>query len=257
MPSCRVCGALSGLVKAHIIPAAFFRELRDEQVAPLLVAGAPGVLPKKAPIGVYDTNILCAACEAKFLDWDTYGAETFLARFADYFSPLTNNGTTVAYESQNVEKPRLLDFLVSVLWRASISTQPFYSTVDLGPHEEEVRAAMLISGGSSPPTFDAVLSRWKDEDDDVLPTTGLMNPHRERWGEVNAYRLYLGKVVAYIRVDKRPLQAPFSGFSLRAAGPCRIISRRLATSKDLKAMRHTAVASHCNVQAIKRPRRAT
>jgi hypothetical protein len=256
MPTCRVCAATAGFVKSHIIPEAFFRELRDGQVAPLLVAGAKDQLPKKAPIGVYDQGMLCAACEEKFLHWDTYGVEVLLSRFEAYFSPILNNGTTVAYETAQVDKQRLLDFLVSVLWRASVSTQPFYKTVMLGPHEGDVLDAMLVHAKHAPAAFDAVLSRWRDEDDDTLPTDGLMNPHREKWGDVNAYRLYLGKIVAYIRVDKRPFAQPFAQFSLRAAGPCRIVTRRLATSRDLRVMRRTAVAADRNLQNIRRRRGA-
>jgi hypothetical protein len=254
MLTCRVCATDAGFVKSHIIPEAFFRELRDGQVAPLLIAGAKGQLPKKVPIGVYDREMLCATCEAKFLQWDTYGTETLLTRFDDYFGPLVNSGTTVAYESANVDKLQLLDFLVSVLWRASVSTQFFYNTVNLGPHEGTVLDTMLAHAERAPETFDAVLSRWKDENDDTLPTSGLMNPHREKWGDVNAYRLYLGKIVAYVRVDQRPFARPFADFSLRAPGPCRVINRSLATSKDLGVMRETAVAASRNAQDIRRRR---
>ena len=105
---------------------------------------------------------------------------------------------------------------------------------------------MLINQGRAPDCFDAVLSRWMDEDDETLPTTGLMNPHRQRLDQVNAYRLYLGKIVADIRVDQRPFSEPFAHLSLRAPGPCRTISRRLAASKDLKVMRKTVNFSEQN-----------
>jgi hypothetical protein len=256
MPACRICAATSGFVKSHVIPEAFFREIRDGQVAPLLVAGAKGELPKKAPIGVYDQTILCAACEGKFLHWDTYGVEVLVSRFDSYFSPLVEKGTTVAYESSRVDKLKLLDFLVSVLWRASVSNQNFYRTVNLGPHQVAVFDTMLTFAKPAPAIFDAALSRWRDEDDGILPTEGLLNPHREKWAGINAYRLYFGKVIAYVRVDQRPFEQPFSEFSLRAPGPCRIVTRRLAESKDLKVMRRTAVAADRNLQNKRRNRRA-
>lgn len=243
MPNCRICAVTSGFVKAHIIPEAFFRELREGEVAPLLLAGAKGHPPEKAPIGVYDKNLLCSVCESKFLRWDTYGIEKLLTRFDDYFTPLESEGKTIAHEAAVVDKLAVLDFLVSVLWRASVSTHKFYNTVNLGPYEQKVLSQMLLNQGHAPDSFDAVLSRWVDDDDETLPTTGLMNPHREKWGGINAYRLYLGKIVAYIRVDQRPFSEPFAHLSLRAAGPCRIISRHLATSKYLQAMRKTLLVS--------------
>ena len=250
MPICRICSATTGFVKSHIIPEAFFRELRDGKETPILVAGAKGNFPKKAPIGVYDNEMLCSACEAKFLQFDTYGIDVLLTRFDEYFRTLRQGEALVGFEGEAVDRLRLLDFLVSVLWRASVSTQPFYQKVDLGPHEQTALGELILAGSGAPDAFDAVLSRWKDDDDDTLPTTGLMNPYRERWGDVNAYRLYLGKIVAYVRVDHRPFSEPFASFSMRSNTPCRVISRRLATSKDLSAMRRTAVTSERNRNAF-------
>ena len=46
---CRLCGETRALLKAHVIPEAFFRELRDGSTAPLLVTSSPNGFPKKAP----------------------------------------------------------------------------------------------------------------------------------------------------------------------------------------------------------------
>lgn len=251
MPNCRICASTTGFIKAHVIPEAFFRELREDQVAPLLVAGANREGIKRSPIGVYDPELLCSGCESRFLQWDTYGTEKLLTRFDDYFKPLVAGGRVVAHEAAEIDKLEILDFLVSVLWRASVSNHPFYDTVNLGPYEHRVLTQMLVDRGCAPDSFDAVLSRWMDDDDETLPTTSLMNPHREKWGEVNAYRLYLGKIVAYVRVDQRSFSPPFSNLSLRALGPCRVISRRLAASKDLNAMQKTVAAAERNRQEFK------
>lgn len=252
MPTCKICGASSGFVKSHIIPEAFFRQLRDDQEAPLLISGATGQAPKKSPIGVYDTNILCGPCEGKFLHWDTYGVDVLLTRFDHFFKPILKEGKIFGYEASDVDKVKLLDFLTSIIWRASISSQPFYETVQLGPYQAQIREGMFIQSDHSPEPVDAVLSRWKDDDDDTLPTTSLMNPHRERWGDVNAYRLYLGKIVAYIKIDQRSFNETFSKFSLRSSDPLRIISRSFAASKDLAAMQKTAIASHRNLFALRK-----
>lgn len=256
MPTCRLCGASSGFVKAHIIPEAFFRELRDGQEAPLLIAGAAGQVPKKSPIGVYDQEILCGLCEGTFLQWDTYGIDVLLARFEQFFKPILKADKIVGYEATDIDKSKLLDFLASIMWRASVSSQLFYKTVELGPYEAAIRDNMLAHPGHAPNPIDAVFSRWKDEDDGTLPTTGLLNPRRERWDGVNAYRLYLGKVVAYVKFDQRPFSDTFAKCSLRSSEPLRIISRRFATSKDLGAMRKTAMASHKNLTTLRNRKRS-
>ena len=250
MNHCRLCGANTNLVKSHIIPEAFFRELRSEGEIPLLVAGKEGHRPKRVPIGVYDPELLCAPCEAKFSSGDSYGIAVLLSQFDRYFKPLHLAERALAFQGDHVDTIRLLRFLMSVLWRASVSTQRFYGTVKLGPHEELAKNSMFES--AVPSTFNAVLSRWDDAEDESHPTTGMMNPHRERWGDVNAYRLYFGKVVAYVKVDKRNFSEPFAPLSLQAGPPCRIVNRRLSTSKDLKAMQKTAVAAERNRQLLRR-----
>lgn len=240
---CRMCRRVAPLVKAHVIPEAFFRVQRDGKEVPLLVAGRSDTFPKKAPIGVYDREILCAACEARFLQPDTYAAEVFLGRFDKHFRPLELPSKKVAFEGPEVDKAKVLLFLASIIWRASVSTHPFYKQVQLGEFEETLRVGLLENPQSVALAIDAVLSRWDDADDGSLPTTALMSPHQERWGTIEAYRLYLGKVVVYIKVDDRAFEEPFSVLSLRAGGPCRIVVRQLSTSKDLQVMQKVARAA--------------
>ena len=249
MTQCRFCGATGALIKSHVIPEAFFRPLRANGETPLLVAGAPGVLPKRAPIGVYDKELLCASCEVKFSPADSYGVDVLLAGFDRHFAPLQHGSRTAAYEGAAVDKERLMEFLVSILWRASASSQAFFNTVRLGAHERRAKDSLFSSPILISPHFDAVLSRWSEADDEGTPTTALLNPHLERWDGVNAYRLYLGKVVAYVKVDQRPFGEPLASLSLQAPGPCRLITRELAGSNDIKAMRKTALTAEANRQA--------
>jgi hypothetical protein len=252
MPACRLCDAASGFVNAHVIPKAFFRELRDDKEVPLLVTGAAGQVPKKKlPIGVYDREILCGSCEEKFLQWDTYGIDVLLTRFEHFFKPMLKADTIIGYEAVDIDKSKLLDFLTSVMWRASISSHPFYKAVELGPYEAVIRNNMLACPGHAPDPINAVLSRWKEEDNGTLPTTGLLSPHRERWYGVNAYRLYLGKVVAYVKFDQRPFSDEFAKFSLRSLDPLRIIGRSLARSKDLCTMQKTVMVSQKNFTRLR------
>ena len=254
MTTCRLCNSSSNFINAHAIPEAFFRELRDGKKAPLLVAGAIGHFPKKAPIGVYDQQILCADCEATFSPADTYGIDVLLTRFDKFFRPIRNTDITVAFQADNADTTKLLLFLISILWRASVSSHAFYNLVDLGPYEPIARNTLRTSTSSIPEAFDAVLSRWEDSEDNSLPTTAMLNPHREHWEGVNAYRLYLGKVVAYVKVDNRPFAEPFSSLSLRSGSPCRIVTRELSTSKDLIAMKRTVAVAEQNRQHFRSKR---
>ncbi|WP_133249005.1 hypothetical protein [Pseudomonas sp. B1(2018)] len=233
------------LVKAHAIPEAFFRELRVDGEKPLLVSSEPGFFPKHAPIGVYDDTILCNVCEKNFDGIDNYGIDALLSKFHKYFQPLERNGETLGFESSQVDKNRLLQFLVAVLWRASVSSHPFYSKVNLGPHESLARAALNTNTTALSPVFDAVLSRWRDEGEHI-PTTAMLDPRREKWFGVNAYRLYFGETVAYIKVDKQPFTPQLKAISLRTAPPIFVVNRVLSESKDFHMIKRTVQRSQAN-----------
>lgn len=246
MKPCRLCGGAGTFIQAHVIPEAFFRPLRIKGETPLLVVGVQGALPKRAHIGVYDKKLLCASCETKFSSADTYGTDVLLTGFERHFKELQRENHTIAYEGSGVDKLRLLEFLVSVLWRASASGEAFYKNVRLGVHEKLAKDTLFVSPVFIPSVFDAVLTRWSEVDVDGMPTTAVLNPHREKWGGINAYRIYLGKVVAHIKVDQRPFAQPFASMSLQASGPCRLVTRALSHSKDIVAMQEIVITAESN-----------
>lgn len=253
MTVCRLCSQDRKLIKAHAIPEAFFRELRVDGETPLLISGKLGQFPERAPIGVYDEGILCEVCEPQLGKTDDYGIEVFLKKFDEYFHPLQRDDETAGFESVTADPSRLLQFLVAVLWRASVSSHRFYAKVKLGPYESLAHAAVSNPDAALPPVFDALLSRWSDEDEHI-PTTAILDPRREKWSGVNAYRLYFGEIVAYIKVDSQPFPPGMSEISLRSAPPVRVVARDMSESKDLRAMKKTAQRSHENKTSFRNAR---
>ena len=82
-------------------------------------------------------------------------------------------------------------------------------------------------------TFATLFAVWDDAD------PFMMDPCAGRWDVgVRYYRFYLGRFVAYIKVDSRPLPEPLPKAALRADGPLHLISRELAASKDFRAADH-------------------
>jgi len=245
---CKYCRVSNGLVKAHIIPEAFFRQLREGTLAPLVVTDRSGEFPKRAPIGVYDQEILCGGCETHFLASDTYGIDVLLNDFDQAFHSVEGGR---GYAGDSIDKKLLLRFFVAVLWRASVSRQPFYRKVALGPYEAEALNVLRNPTAEVPLVFDAVMSRWEEPSCVNLPTITILDPHLERWDNVNAYRVYLGRVIAYIKVDRQPFRVPFANLSLQAEGPCQVVARNFAGSKYFQVMRRTAFMSAENRAAFR------
>lgn len=254
MPLCRLCGNAGKFVKAHIIPEAFFRVLREDGSTPLLVTGTRNQLPKRSPIGVYDKSILCTECEPKFDRFDNYGVDTLLVRLDEIFQPISHQGDIIAYQAEGIDQKLLLQFLLATMWRASVSTHSFYRRVNLGPFEALARRAILAPDGPVPEAFNVVLSRWVIEEQHRQSADGLMDPFRERWDGVNAYRFYFGHVVAYIKADRQNFTDPLRSLALQTSPKVVMVARSFDTSSDFAAMVHTAKLSHKNLMRIRTAR---
>lgn len=240
---CRNCGSSGASAKSHIIPAAFFRELRVDQEHPRLLSSMPGERPKKYPIGIYE-NILCPKCEAELSAIDSFGTTALLGKFSEYFSPVEMGSKLTCFKSESVDRKRLLQFLISVLWRASVSEHDFFKHVRLGKFEEAARA---ITFATSVPedflVFDAVLSVWNDKADLGESRFPLLDPIKERWEGVNSYRIYFGKIVAYIKVDKQEFPSELRSISLISSSDVVLLARSFIESKDKKVVYSTALKS--------------
>lgn len=238
MTNCNLCGLQNGFVKSHVIPQAFFLGESEPTQRKLI---EDGQYPKKAPIGVYDAALLCDGCERRFTLLDDYGVQILIKRKSEFFETIKEGNVVAAIESVPgvIDQDLLLRFFVSVLWRASRSTNPYFKRVILGPHES-VAAESMFSIGPVDDRFGVVLSCWKNVEEMNIDLKDVnMDPFDERWNGVNAYRFYFGEIVAYIKADQRPFPRNLAKFALGANPRIRMVARDFARSSDLKAMQET------------------
>lgn len=235
--NCKFCGESKKLIRAHIIPEAFFRVLRDGERPPVIVSDIAGVYPKRSPIGVYDTGILCIECEREFGPTDEYGAVVLVNELEQRFQPFSSMGQELAYVGSAIDQEMLKMFFLSVLWRAAVSTQAYYKRVTLGPHESRLHTILHSDECPGLDEFSIVLSKWRSSGNLSAIGPGLPDPHPERWGGINAVRIYFGSVVAYIKVDKRPYPEEIREFSLGASNDVVLIARDLHSSKEMQVLR--------------------
>lgn len=250
MTQCRLCLNTGKLVKAHVIPEAFFREIRVGDEIPHLISDTPNNFPKRSPIGIYDKEILCSQCEPKFAQVDNYGVQVLLKRLHELFLPITQANRIAAFEAKNINQDLLLRFLVATLWRASVSTQGFYRRIDLGTLEQLARQTILNANSPVPKQFSAVLSRWTTDENNSFATKGIMDPFPEKIDGVNSYRFYFGEVVAHIKADTHPFPNSLRKLALLEQPTVMLVARELSKSKDFSAMIHTVKQSHQNYKKV-------
>ncbi len=228
---CKFCGDESPLIQAHIIPAVFFRRIRRGPQALEMIANTPGEYLKKSPVGVYDRNIVCRKCELIWQEWDDYaqkllGEEPLNGR-AQY-----HGKRKICYVVENFDYEKLKLFFISLAWRASVSTQPFFSKVSLGEFQDTAKQYIENCDPGGSEDFSITLAKF----DHPLAKT-ILDPHSEKILGVNYLRFYLANYVAYIKVDRMSTPMPFAQFSMTKGRPLYIFCRDFMKSKELNLIR--------------------
>ena len=235
--TCRYCeNPNNKLVKAHVIPEGFFRRMDDAGGTLRLLSENQEQYPKRSPIGVYDSTILCQSCEPLFGDWDNYAQELLTEEPKDSVQILAN-GLLVGYEVKEYRYDLLKLFFISVLWRASVSTHAFYEKIRLGPYEAEARDFLRRRDPGNTEDFAVTLAKF----DDPLGKA-ILDPHPEKWEGINYYRFYLGGYVAYVKTDQQPAPEPLSEFAMTPGKALRIIRRNLDRSDEKRLLYDIATA---------------
>ncbi|PIE50556.1 MAG: hypothetical protein CSA38_02865 [Flavobacteriales bacterium] len=148
---CKLCQKEKKLIKSHILSKFLYKKIKDENNAFLTiefdVKNFKKHKKKKVQIEDYDSNILCADCDNRILgQYEKYAkvllyGEKFETKInpkcTNYKNP--NDGTEysicIDFDYKNIK-----NFLLSILWRASITNRPFFEEINLGDkHNERLR----------------------------------------------------------------------------------------------------------------------
>ena len=145
------------------------------------------------------------------------------------------NGRTI-YVAEQFDYNRLKLFIVSVLWRASVSTQQCFSRVNLGRRLARAKEMIAASDAGPAGEFTVVLSRWVVPEQFSHPPNFMADPFETRYDGIRAVRLYLSAFVADVSVEQRTLPHVLDAVIPRPFSRLLVPARNLATSRDLRAV---------------------
>lgn len=173
------------LSKSHIIPKFLFEDMKDKnnsfiQISPDKYVEGRTQHIKKPRDAFHESNILCEKCDGNIIkEYEDYLKLVFHSTLKPTSRPQIikripdKRGFNVLFIENVDYKLYKLGFL-SILWRASISKLPFFKSVILGPHSEEIRK-MLLEGialnANDYPFATSFLNRRNDECQIILPIT--------------------------------------------------------------------------------------
>ncbi|MFC2041494.1 hypothetical protein ACFLTY_04150 [Chloroflexota bacterium] len=193
-----------------------------------MITNKAGEYTKRRPAGVYDSTIVCSKCESIWQEWYNY-AQLLLADKSLSGQIRYHNNKKICYIVDNYDYRKLKLFFISMVWRASVSSQPFFSKVSLGEFEDVAKKHITNNDPGGSDVFSVHLAKF----DHPLAKI-ILDPHEEKYSNVNYLRFYLADYIAYIKVDNRPAPRPYSQIALAENKPLYIICRDFERSKELK-----------------------
>jgi hypothetical protein len=136
---CRLCELEKDLIEAHIVPRCLHAPLKNANGKPMIrLSKQPSIYPRSSHIGEYDASILCAECDGAFGEWDNYACTLLLKTIPKSAVIMLANGVR-CNRVPSYDYDRFKLFLLSVIWRMSISARPAFRNVRLGPIEAQLR----------------------------------------------------------------------------------------------------------------------
>jgi len=205
MGQCTLCNIQTKFVDAHIIPKWAYRYLypEDKEAKKKSLIFVSKEQPVKRPIGIYDSNILCAECDKILGKLDEYGKVVLLdKKFIKY------KNTDYIYFLETVDVNKLKLFLLSILWRSSISKRKEFNRINIGPYEEKIRNILILQKENKTKQiidYDFIITKFEDGDFPNINQKNIQIPRCEKIDSVNMGVIYFPRgIKVYVKVDQRP-----------------------------------------------------
>ena len=203
---CRLCNQDKTLLKqSHIIPDFMYKGLFDEKhfIAPVDLIEFKR--KKLQPNGFYDSYILCDDCDRKLLGslesyssmviWGGEGREDRYPAFERKVNQL--NQKFLHLTNVNYSKFKL--FLLSIIWRASISKQKIFDSVLLGEYEDKIRK--MIFENDPGRAYEYPVGVFVLTENNNHPTKMIANPIKVMNGNNLSYLFLINGLVINYKID--------------------------------------------------------
>jgi len=229
---CKLCLKEKKLIKAHIIPASFYKFSSDGEPHKVL-STREGSFPKLSRTGEYDEEILCVNCDSKLGMYEQY-AKDLLIQKANPKEVITHKNERVCYTVDNIDYKRFKLFLLSLLWKLDVSSREIFTAVKLGgSHERNIRQMILNENPGSDDEYSVILSKF-DYDIKKVP---MLHPHQIRFDNIRFYRIYLLNYIVFIKVDKGNMPSGFVNIVVKKNKPMVVLLKDYLGSNEVEIFR--------------------
>ena len=222
---CALCLGSEPLVNSHVIPKFFYKPLRDEKGRFERYPLKKGVKPLQDGL---KEPLLCGQCEQHLANnFETYSIKVLNnpVGLPCFIMENTSNIPFLRIGIADVDYKKFRLFQLSILWRASVSTLPDFSEVNLGKHEEILRKMIRDVDSGSPDLYPVWMLPIKHEGD-VLETLVIPPMSMKLYG-YQAYRFTFGGMVWIYFVSSHKVPQMVRDLSISPSGLITLVPMNL------------------------------
>ncbi len=157
---CKFCNQEKDLIKAHIIPKGFYKNISPAAYKSLNIDDGTWFQTQN---GIKDNNILCAECDNHIIG--SFEKEGYRVLKEEIYKHIENNKQNrILYhlKKADYDYKLLRNFFISILWRASISKLDDCQIVELGIYED-IALEILQNKNTHNNLFKIMLFKAKEE----------------------------------------------------------------------------------------------
>lgn len=228
---CKLCGESREMCQSHIISEFLYRPLYDE-IHRFNIVGSDFRNDRLVQKGLSE-RLLCRECEEKFSRYENYAAKLMSGQLGHKFVQKENKIIVAGIDYRLFKL-----FLLSILWRASVSTIDFFKLVELGTRGPVLKKMLQIEEPGEPENFACMVAYLHDHNQSMDDT--FFNPEPLRWAGRRFIKLNFGGAWWTYYCDSQPLPRHLmkwifreDGVLIGMFGDLRVVKEQLPSAKRL------------------------
>jgi len=200
---CNLCLKETVLIKkSHIIPDFMYNGIYDEDH---FIYKLDLIKPEKSgknPTGVYDKHILCSNCDNKVIGtFESYASKLlFGGKMKMDEMPLFETIAPETMMVKNINYAKFKLFLLSILWRSHVSSNKFFSQIDLGPYAEIIRKMIVDSDPGDEEQFETCIIYYNEK---ALPSKSIVTPRKIKYNGNTSYHFLINHMSIWFNISNQ------------------------------------------------------
>ena len=216
---------------SHIIPDFMYKGLFDNKhrLHEVDVTTGQSLTSKLKQTGAKEENILCNHCDNEILGkLERYASMVLYGGIPKTMITETDSNGMTYTHCKELDYSKFKIFLLSLLWRASISSLPIFENIKLGPHDDIIRKMILSNTPDVPAKYPCVMITYLNLKE--MPHQLIGQPSLSREGGGYKYLFLIGGVLYIFYVSHHNIPSWVHECAINLDGEFRIIhmSQRLA-----------------------------